>query len=123
MSSQRDWIEALHRRLTSFGIAVCRSLRGLPRDPVTMHFVLQIARSSSAPSAIYAEARSAESQRDFIHKMQMGLKELRETSVWLEFIDELSRKNPEPKLAAECRELVAIFVSSITTARSRRKSP
>ena len=122
MNERTARIEALHRRLITFGISVCRSLRGLPRDPVTMHFVPQLARACSAPSAHFAEARSAESQRDFIHKIQVLLKELRETAVWLEYIDELCRKSSERgMMRAECDELIAIFVRSVQTARRREK--
>ena len=52
--------------------------------------------------------------------MQLGLKELRETAIWLEYLNELSRTTPERKLPIECGELVGIFVSSIKTARGRK---
>ena len=67
----------------------------------------------------YAEAIAAESSKDFIHKIKIVLKELRETHISLKIIknkpliNELSKTNIVTK---ECGELIAIFVSSIKTA-------
>ncbi len=77
----------------------------------------QLARCATSSAANYAEARSAESRRDFVHKMQLCLKELRETSVWLELLDRLDRAHDVGSLQRECNELTAIFVASIKTAR------
>lgn len=95
----------------------------MPNDLVGIHLARQLVRSATSPAANYAEARSAESPRDFVHKMQICLKELRETSIWLRLAARAgaARIGSEP-LAKECRELIAIFVTSIRTARSRRAS-
>ncbi len=82
----------------------------------------QLVRSSTSPALNYAESQSAESTRDFIHKLGIGLKELRETVVCLRIIEEAKLcDNPEllSKLTSECSELVAIFVSSINTVKSK----
>jgi four helix bundle protein len=121
MSPRRRQIEDLHQRISQFAIAVCRDLRTLPGDPVSEHFVRQLVRSSTSPAANYAEAQAAESRRDFVHKMQLCLKELRETAVWLQFIRELAGGGAErQKLAEECQELISIFVASVKTARRFR---
>jgi four helix bundle protein len=49
--------------------------------------------------------------------MQLCLKELRETQIWLELLRRLDDPSPARHLAAECHELTAIFVTSIKTAR------
>jgi four helix bundle protein len=109
--------EDLQRRLVAFGIAVCRSLRDLKRDRITDHIVWQLLRSSMSAAANYAEARAAESRRDFVHKMQICLKELRESLVWLQFASALSTKQSDgAQLVAECNELTAIFAASLKTA-------
>lgn len=77
----------------------------------------QLLRCATAPAAIYAEARAAETKRDFVHKTQLCLKELRETQVWLELLRRLGDPSPASHLLAEANELSAIFVSSIKTAR------
>ena len=69
--------------------------------------------------ANYAEALGAESRRDFIHKMKLGLKELRESQTWLRYLQRMrlaSTDEIEPNLQ-ECDELIAIFVTSIRTAK------
>ena len=111
--------EALESRLIDFGVAVCRAVRDLPDDYAGTHLCRQLVRSATSPAANYAEAREAESRRDFIHKMQLCLKELRETSVWLRFAHRLfgSRGATDP-IVRECSELTAIFVKSITTAKA-----
>jgi four helix bundle protein len=80
----------------------------------------QLVRAATSTAANYAEARAAESRRDFIHKMQVCLKELRETGVWLEIVSRLDDPDRVYALASECNELTAIFVASIKTARAPR---
>jgi len=77
---------------------------------------MQLLRCATAPAAHYAEARAAESRRDFIHKMQLCLKELRESDVWLRYLSAL-RSLDCTALRAECNELISIFVTSLKTAR------
>lgn len=93
-------------------------VRDLPEDHAGTHLCRQLVRSATSPAANYAEAREAESRRDFIHKMQICLKELRETAVWLRFAHRLYGQQIDVvRLAGECSELIAIFVTSINTAR------
>ena len=108
----------LQERLTQFAISVCKNLSPKRRDPVSEHLTLQLIRSSTSPGAGYSEARDAESRRDFIHKMKICLKELRETYFWLQFKSGVtSRDSNDEALMKECDELIAIFVASIRTAR------
>ena len=77
-------------------------------------------RSGTAVAANYAEAQGAESRNDFIHKVKISLKELRETEVWLKIIMEAKLvKSPGSlnSLLDETGELIAIFVRSIRTAK------
>lgn len=110
--------DALESRLIDFGVAICRTVRNLPEDHAGTHLCRQLVRSATSPAANYAEAREAESRRDFIHKMQICLKELRETSVWLRFAHGLfGSRIATDQAVKECSELIAIFVKSITTAK------
>ncbi|MDH3291856.1 MAG: four helix bundle protein [Gemmatimonadota bacterium] len=109
--------DTLEDRLIDFGAAVCGALRRLPKDLVGSHLSRQLARSATSPAANYAEARGAESRRDFVHKMQICLKELRETGVWLELLHRRDGADGVGGLKGECDELTAIFVSSIKTAK------
>jgi four helix bundle protein len=91
----------------------------MPKDIVHSHIAKQLVRSATSPAANYAEARASESPRDFVHKMQVCLKELRETDVWLDFVRKLGRGSGELRVTQECRELIAIFATSVRTARSK----
>jgi len=80
----------------------------------------QLIRASTSPALTYAESKSAESTRDFIHKLSIGLKELREAEVCLWMIEETritENMDLVSALRKECDELVSIFVSSINTVR------
>ena len=112
--------EELQRRLIRFGVGVCRHVGKTRRTLVTAHVMTQLIRSATAPSALYAEARAAESRRDFVHKMHLGLKELRESAVWLQFLNELALADPSrAPLIQENDELIAIFVASLKTIGDR----
>jgi four helix bundle protein len=80
------------------------------------HAGLQLIRSATSPAANYAEARAAESRRDFVHKLR--LKELREAHTWLRFVRgmELCAVTSVAEVMGECEELIAILVTSIRTA-------
>jgi four helix bundle protein len=110
--------DQLEQRLLAFGIAVCRSLLQAEHDFVLRHIALQLVRCSTSPAANYGEARAAESRRDFIHKMQICLKELRETAIWLRFRSGIYGvvKGSE-EIARECQELMLIVGAGIRTAR------
>jgi len=111
----------LEDRLLDFAVLACSIARVLPQDTLGRHVASQLIRSSTSPAANYAEAVAAESRRDFIHKMKICLKELRETLVWLQLVQRtpLSKTVSAAKALDECKELVRIFAKSIQTAASR----
>ena len=81
-----------------------------------------MSRSSTSPALNYGEAQATESTKDFIHKMRIGLKELRETMVGIKIIEkaEIFDKHQEVlTLKKEVNELISIYVSSINTAIKR----
>jgi four helix bundle protein len=119
----------LDDRLLEFGVRACRVAERLPQSPVARHIGLQLARAATSPAANYAEAQAAESRRDFVHKLRICAKELREARVWLRFIRrmELCPTAPIEPTCDECEQLVAIVSASIRTATGgsaagRRKS-
>src|SRR5687767_11359995 len=79
--------DELEERLIDFAVRVIRLCSSLPKTPAGKHISGQILRSGTSPAPNYAEARGAESQADFIHKLRIVLKELNETSVWLRVIN------------------------------------
>lgn len=114
----------LEERLIKFSIRIIELSEELPKSYVGIHFGKQIVRSGSSPAFQYAEATAAESRRDFIHKLKIGLKELRETLVCLEIIKRkpLTESEDLELLLKECNELIAILNTSIRTAKKNLNS-
>ncbi|MDY0989028.1 four helix bundle protein [Flavobacterium sp. CFBP9031] len=78
-------------------------------------------RSGTSPALNYGEAQSAESKKDFIHKMGICLKELRETFVCLKIIEKANLSTDRESLMQvkiEANQLISIFVSSIKTSKN-----
>ncbi len=111
----------LEERLIEFAVLIVGVVESLPKSKAGSHIANQLIRSGTSPAPNYGEAQSAESRRDFIHKMKVALKELRETMIWLEIIERRQMGDIEQVSAVitECDELIAIFVKSTKTADSR----
>lgn len=114
----------LEDRLISFSVTIIKLTEQFPRSFSGTHLASQMVRSATAPSLNYGEAQAAESRSDFIHKMKVALKELRETSVSLRIVLQLNWPVAESltRSIKECNELVSIFVKSIRTAEYNRKN-
>ncbi len=110
----------LQERLIEFAVRVLNVVESLPNSRAGNHVAGQLIRSGTSPAPNYGEAQSAESRKDFIHKMKVALKELRETLVWLLIIQCKPLAEPLDKLTPlieENNELISIFVASIATAQ------
>jgi four helix bundle protein len=113
----------LEERLINFAVQIIMLAQRLPASKIGTHLEGQLNRSGTAPALIYGEAQAAESNADFIHKMKICLKELRESQINLKIIIRASLL-PEAEVLPvldECSQLVAIFTSSIKTAALNRK--
>ncbi|GAB4093318.1 four helix bundle protein [Flaviaesturariibacter terrae] len=114
-------VQVLEKRLVAFGVRIMKLTELLPPTRAARHIEGQVIRSGTAPALIYAEAQAAESRADFVHKMKVGLKELRETSVSLQLL-RLMQWVDEQEIAPveqENDELICIFVSSVKTASGK----
>lgn len=104
-------------RLLDFAVQVLRIIAALPKTPPARHIAKQLTRSATAPGAHYDEARSAESRADFVHKVKIACKEMRESHYWLRVIQR-ARLLPKLDLAPtidEARQLAAILTASANT--------
>lgn len=113
----------LEDRLIDFAVAMIDTVEALPSTRAGNHIAGQLLRSGTSPAPNYGEAQSAESRKDFIHKMKIALKELRETRVWLRIILRKSFIRPATQVElglSECQELILIFAKSIVTAESKK---
>jgi four helix bundle protein len=110
----------LEDRLINFAAQICLLIDRFPATAIARHVATQMMRSATSPFANYGEAQAAESRQDFVHKLRVCLKELRETQAWLKFIDRMNLcPSAIEALRRECDELVAIFTTSVRTAASK----
>ena len=125
MNEKQERNYALQDRLIDFVVRVLNVVESLPSTKAGNHIAGQLVRSGSSPAPNYGEAQSAESRKDFIHKMKISLKELRESLIWLLVIQRKPPIEPAEKLdpiIQENNELIAIFVASITTAQENLRN-
>ena len=110
----------LQDRLIDYSVRIIKLSEKLPNTKTGNHIHMQILRSGTSPAPNYGEAQSAESRSDFIHKLKIALKELRETEVWLKVISKAELIKPVEKIVPlldETNELISIIFRSIETAR------
>jgi len=110
----------LEDRLIDFAVEICRLLERFRTGPPSSHVSKQLLRCATAPFANYGEAQAAESRADFIHKLRICLKELREAQSWLKFVERM-KLSPDDLGAVrqESNELIPIMVVSIRTSEQK----
>ena len=111
----------LEDRLVDFSCRAVEVVESLPSTRAGNYIASQLIRCGLAPSLLYGEAQSAESRMDFIHKMKIVLKELKETRVCLKIITKLILITPVERLKnikSENEQLVSIIAKSIDTAKT-----
>ena len=114
----------LEDRLIGFAVQMIQTAESLPKSRVGTHIGGQLMRCGTSPAPNYGEAQSAESRSDFIHKMKLCLKELRETRIWLLMIVKtglMKQTDRLDRVIKENNELISIFVSSVKTAKQKIK--
>ncbi len=114
----------LEERLINFAVLAVEIANTMPDTRAANHLSGQLLRSGTSPALNYGEAQSGESRKDFIHKMQIALKELRETFVCLKIIYKTKQYSSKEKLESaltENNELIAIFVKSVETAKKNNE--
>lgn len=110
----------LSTRLRRFGANVVRLCRELPDDAGSKHIVRQLVRAGTGGGSNYEEARGSESRADFVHKLSIASKELREALYWLRLLQDVGGTATQLNdLVMEADELVAILTSSVKTAKHR----
>ncbi len=106
-------------RYLAFGAAMLKLMAQLPANKVGAHLGDQLFRSGTSVGAHLQEARAAESRADFLHKLQLALKEAREARYWLELVRaaEFQVSEDLSGLIQEAGEFVAILSQSVLTAK------
>jgi four helix bundle protein len=110
-------------RLIAFAVTIIDVAEGLPGTFAGNHLAGQLVRSGTSPALNYGEAQSAESRNDFIHKMKVSTKELRETYNCLRIVKKKGWYTEEELSAVldENNQLISIFVKSIDTAKKNNE--
>ena len=114
----------LEERLLAFTAIIIKIVEMLPNTKTGNHVAGQLLRSGTAPYPNHGEAQAAESPKDFIHKLRISLKELRETYRWLKLIKRVPLIPPADLLdevLEETDELIRIFVASIQTSEKKQR--
>lgn len=113
--------QELEDRLIDFAANIIVVASNFEKNYAGNHLASQIIRSGTSPTLNYGEAQSAESSKDFVHKMGVCLKELRESFVCLKIVEKANLTKDLNNLSMakiEVNELISIFVSSIKTAKA-----
>jgi four helix bundle protein len=120
---QKDPRFDLEDRLLEFSARLIRLVDTLPNTRAANHIAGQLLRCGTSPYGNHGEAEAAESRKDFIHKLKICLKELKETRRWLRLINKAAML-PGLKtrlILAESAELIRIFFTSIRTTERNSK--
>ena len=115
----------LENRFIDYVIEISSIVDGVDNSKLGNHISGQLIRSGSSPALNYGEAQSAESRKDFIHKMKISLKELRESFICLKIISRAKLHKSDDLIneaLTENDELISIFVKSVETARKNLKN-
>ena len=121
---KRDRRYDLEERLLGLTVNVSELTESLPNSRAGNDIAGQLLRCGTSPLSNHGEAEAAESRKDFLHKLRICLKELRETKQWLRLISRLKKLGEPANLPAclnEVEELIRIFAASVKTAEKNAK--
>jgi len=116
--------DELEERLIEFAVRIVKLCNAMPKTTTGRHLGSQLVRSGTSPALNYGEARAAESERDFVHKMRVVHKELNESNINLKIIhgSELLPEKMLRNIMDECDQLCRILNTSIQTALENKKT-
>jgi four helix bundle protein len=123
-ASRSNSVYDLEDRLLEFAANVIELTGSLPSTRAGNHIAGQLLRCGTSSLSNHGEVEAAESRRDFIHKLRICLKELRETKRWLRLVGRVKKLGTPANFTVclnEIEELIRIFVASIRTAERNAK--
>ena len=109
--------------MLEFAAQIVQLVELLPSTKAGNHIAGQLLRCGTSPLSNHGEVEAAESRKDFLHKLRICLKGLRETKRWLRLVGRLNLADISDLAAClnETEELIRIFVASVRTAESNTK--
>ena len=113
----------VNERLLDYGARIIKLVEALPPNPAGRRIGDQLLRSSIAVGAHYEEAQGGESREDFVHKLQLALKEMRESNYWLRLLAraETLPANRLSSILDESNQLKAMLSKAVATTKKRMK--
>jgi four helix bundle protein len=114
----------IETRLVNLALSIDNLCKSLKRSYLSQHLATQIIRSSTSAALNYGEAQAAESKKDFVHKLSLVSKELRESKVSLRLLyNSISDKdqNKYKNCLVECDRLIGLFYKTIQTTKKNHK--
>jgi len=116
--------DELLERLINFAARVGKAVDALPDTRMGRHIGSKLVRSGTSPAPNYKEGCAAESRADFVHKLSISLKELRESRTWIRLIikTEMLPEHRLGELLDECNQLCNIIAQSIVTAKEKKRA-
>ena len=116
--------DELRERLIDFAARIGKVVDALPDTRMGRHIAGQLVRSGTSPAPNYEEGCAAESRADFVHKLSICLKELRESRCWIRLIikTEMLPEHRMGDLLDECNQLCNIIGQSVVTAKANKRS-
>ena len=101
----------LEERVSVFGENIIVLCKKINRNEITRNLISQLVRSATSVGANYMEANEASSNRDFVNKIRIALKEARETEYWIELLAkiETDRLTELRVVWSEAHQLTLIF--------------
>ena len=112
----------LENRLVKFSISIIALTKEMEEGFESQHLGKQIIRSGTATALLYGEAQGAISKKDFIHKISLVLRELKETEINLSIIEGSNLYKNQSQMdwyKDECLQLIRIFMKTMQTAKQR----
>ena len=116
----------LEERLISFAVLIIEIAETIPESKAASYLASQLLRSGTSLALNYGGVQSGESRKDFIHKIKIVLKELRETQICKKIMHRSKLFTNEGKVVSaikESDELISIFVKSAETAQKNATKP
>lgn len=113
---------SLVERTSTFGVSTIRLTRLLPKNPAGFTIADQLVRAGTSVGAQLVEAQEAHTDKEFLYKLVIALKEAKETKYWLYLISEsqLINKKEIMIIQNEIEELIRILVASVKKLKAKR---